>query len=187
MTRLLAVRHGESEVNRNHCVPGQSLPSPLTDTGWRQALATAGRLGAVITGSATVISSDAVRAVQTAEPIAKALRCQIHTSPLLREQDLGELEGKPVSQMTSLPVPQDAHITEIAWGGGESIADVYARLARFVDELRQGELPPTVVLVTHADAIRVLHAVIDQAGHRNVDWSKPGLDFAEYTQIDWTP
>ncbi|GAA2181753.1 hypothetical protein GCM10009785_18090 [Brooklawnia cerclae] len=188
MTRLLLVRHGESTANRDHLVPGWSLGVPLTDRGRSQAAGAAERVAeSVGEQSALLFSSDALRARQTAAPIAERLGLTPEVTPLLREQGLGDLEGQPTSRLRALPVPGGLDISEVAWGGGESIATVHARLRRFLAHLasRPGGLSPVVVLVGHGDCLRVLRAVVDGRGHREVDWSSAGLAHGEVRELAW--
>lgn len=114
-------------------------------------------------------SSDQVRALQTARIVASAHALDIQPEPLLREQCFGALEGRLTSELKEEPVPDGQHISEIPWGGGESVADVYRRMERLIGLLR-AEFGPKdhVALVSHGDAIRTLVAVIDGRGHRDV-------------------
>lgn len=137
--RLLIVRHGESIANRDHLVTGQSLSVPLTDRGREQAACTAARIhGLVGDRVVQIFSSDALRALSTAEIIAAGLssRPDVRQTPLLREQYLGDLEGRPVRELRALPVPDGLDISEVAWGGGETIAQVHQRMQRLIAWLR---------------------------------------------------
>lgn len=156
-------------------MPGQSLGVPLTERGIQQAKTAADQVDKLVVGNPRIICSDALRARQTCAEIEARLGRVAAVDERLREQCLGELEGKPAADMVSLPVPEGCHITEVAWGGGESIADVHRRLAEFWMDITSQEMPETLILVAHADAFRVLEAVLAGRGHRDVDWSRPGL------------
>ena len=67
---------------------------PLTDLGRAQAEQAARRVVELVAPGTAVISSDQLRAVQTAEPIARALGVAVATDARLREQALGRMEGK---------------------------------------------------------------------------------------------
>jgi len=89
MTRILLVRHGESEWNAVGRWQGQADP-PLSEVGRRQAFMAAERIGAVD----AVVSSDLERAVQTAFIIGEALGVgPVITDERLRERDAGEWSG----------------------------------------------------------------------------------------------
>lgn len=57
-------------------------------------------------------------------------------------------------------------------GRGESLSDVAARLRILVAGLR-AEFADSdqVLLVSHGDTLRVLVAILDGGGHRDVDWA----------------
>ena len=89
MTRLLLVRHGESEWNAIGRWQGWADP-PLSDLGRRQAAAAARAVGAVD----AVVSSDLQRAHQTAAIIAGELGIgPVVVDAALRERDAGEWTG----------------------------------------------------------------------------------------------
>src|SRR5690348_16186936 len=69
VTTLFWVRHGEADSNRDGRFGGHS-PAPLTARGVRQAEAAARAL--VRVEPTAIISSDLLRATQTAEPIGRA-------------------------------------------------------------------------------------------------------------------
>lgn len=168
---LHLVRHGQSTWNLERRLQGQQMDVPLTELGREQAAQAGERLAASDAG--IVWSSDQRRAVETAEFIAERLRIPLRTTPLLREQALGELEGKSYDELRPEPVPAGLDISEVRWGGGESVADVHARLGAFVDELAN-LVDEEVVVVSHGDTLRILLAVLDGRSHREVDWFEFG-------------
>lgn len=186
--RLIIVRHGESTANRDRLVLGRSLQVPLTELGRQQAGQAAERLARMLTDQPALLSSDATRARQTAEVIGARLGVPVQLTEQLREQHLGDLEGRPVAELRPLPVPDGFHITEVGWGGGESIAEVHNRLRRFTAQLAaRTDLPETVVLVSHGDALCVLQAVLAGRTHREVDWAADSLGLAEVRVLATEP
>ncbi len=89
-TQLYLIRHGQSAGNAEGRFGGHG-PTPLSELGQQQAEKTAKVLAKE--GITAIYSSDLVRAVQTAEPLAKLLNLPIHTSPAFRERNVGVLEG----------------------------------------------------------------------------------------------
>ncbi|GAA4900697.1 hypothetical protein GCM10025789_19040 [Tessaracoccus lubricantis] len=164
------VRHGQSTWNLQRRLQGQTVDVPLTDLGHAQAhAAAAGLVGRRITA---IWSSDQVRALQTAGAISDVLGVPVQACAALREQALGRLEGLSYDDLTEEPVPDGAHLSEVRWGGGESVRDVHGRLSGFV-----AGLAPTdgeVVLVSHGDTLRILLAVLAGRGHRDVEWLEFG-------------
>jgi len=169
-TPLFLVRHGETTWNRQLRLQGQVMDVPLTERGVEQAAAAARLLAGC--DVVRVISSDQLRAVQTAEVIARSCEVVVEFDQALREQHLGQLEGRFTDQLVAEPVPDGHHISEVRWGEGESIRDVHHRLSGFVAKLRAAEQadPGGIVLVSHGDALRVLMAVLEGASHREVNW-----------------
>ena len=89
MTRVLLIRHGQSEWNADGRWQGQADP-PLTDLGRHQALHAARNLGTVD----AIVASDLQRASETALIIAEALGVgPVVLEPGLRERDAGEWSG----------------------------------------------------------------------------------------------
>jgi probable phosphoglycerate mutase len=89
MTRVLLVRHGQSEWNADGRWQGQADPS-LTDLGRHQALHASRNLGVVD----AIVASDLHRASETALIIAGELGVgPLVLEPGLRERDAGEWSG----------------------------------------------------------------------------------------------
>ncbi|MBM6404186.1 histidine phosphatase family protein [Phycicoccus sp. CSK15P-2] len=168
--RIHLVRHGESTWNVERRLQGATAHPPLTERGRAQAEDAARTVAGLVTGPVRLLSSDLVRARQTADAVAAALGVPVEEHPGLREQALGTLEGRLTSELREEPVRDGVDVTEIRWGGGESIADVHVRTTALLAEVA-GWDAPDVVLVTHGDTLRVALAVLDGRGHRDVDWS----------------
>lgn len=143
---LYLVRHGESTWNVARRVQGRSARSSLTPLGLRQADAAAAVLADL--GAVRLLTSDALRARQTAAVIARRLGLHARPTALLRERCWGVLEGRGLAEADEA----DARLRDHqAVRGGESRAEVRDRLTRLVEDLGP-EVGP-VVLVTHGDVI----------------------------------
>jgi broad specificity phosphatase PhoE len=151
---LLLVRHGQSEWNAAGLMQGQTAHVPLTDLGHTQAATAARELARLSPGA--LISSDLRRAVQTAEHCALATGLPISTTPALREQGYGVLEGRPSRELWDVVDWTDPH-----WSaeGGESLAELHARVEAFVKNLCAEPPADVIALVTHGDTIRAAQAV----------------------------
>ena len=151
---LLLVRHGQSEWNAERRMQGQTAHVPLTALGHEQAAAAAEQLAQRRPGA--LISSDLRRAVQTAQHCARATGLELLTTPALREQGYGVLEGRPSRELWDVVDWTDPH-----WSadGGESLAELHARVAAFVEELKADPPADVVALVTHGDTIRAVQAI----------------------------
>ena len=162
MTRpltVLLVRHGQSEWNAAGRMQGQTAHPVLTELGHEQAAAAARELAAARPGA--LISSDLVRAVQTAEHCARATGLPVETNPALREQAYGVLEGRPSRELWDVVDWTDPH-----WAaeGGESLAELHGRVAAYLDQLCADPPAEVVALVTHGDTIRAAQAVAGGLG-----------------------
>ena len=90
MTRLLLVRHGETDWNAEGRLQGQT-DRPLSDYGRRQARELAGDLEHEALEA--IYSSDLARARETAEIVGERLDLPVVLDPDLREKDWGTWEG----------------------------------------------------------------------------------------------
>src|SRR3954447_1797465 len=156
---LLLVRHGQSEWNAAGRMQGQTAHVPLTELGHRQAARAAADLASLVAqgrGPAAPFSSDLQRALQTPEYCATTTGLPIRTTPALREQGYGVLEGRPSRELWDVVDWTDPH-----WAaeGGESLAELRTRVGSFLEELRAAPPAEVVALVTHGDTIRAAQAV----------------------------
>ncbi len=103
-------------------------------------------------------SSDLLRAVETAKPIAKHLGLDYKTSPGFREMNFGSWEGLTWKEV-ELQYPEDAR----AWAklfphhrppGGESFLELQVRAVGQLEQLTKHAEPGCTLLVTHAGFIR---------------------------------
>ncbi|MCW2700037.1 MAG: Phosphoglycerate mutase [Blastococcus sp.] len=156
---LLLVRHGQSEWNAAGLMQGQTPHVPLTALGRAQAATAARELAAARPGA--LISSDLLRALQTAEPCARSTGLPITTTPMLREQGYGVLEGRPSRELWNVVDWTDP---EWAADGGESLAQLHRRVSVYLDQLAADPPADVVALVTHGDTIRAAQAVAGGLG-----------------------
>ena len=161
---LYLVRHGESEWNLRRLTQGQTRHPRLTERGRRQAEDAAGRLRADLWSyrgaPCEIVSSDLVRAVETAEEVAKGLGVPVRTDPRLREQHLGSLEGRTYEETFAAAEQHDWSDPGLPIFGGESLRQVQSRMRDFMASLRR---PCVTVAISHGDAIRA--ALAHAEGH----------------------
>ncbi|MBN1095049.1 histidine phosphatase family protein [Blastococcus sp. TML/C7B] len=156
---LLLVRHGQSEWNAAGLMQGQTPHVPLTALGRSQAEEAAAELATLSPGA--LISSDLLRAVQTAEACSRATGLPVVTTPSLREQGYGVLEGRPSRELWDVVDWSDAQ-----WSaeGGESLAELHGRVAAYLKDLCAEPPADVMALVTHGDTIRAIQAVVADLG-----------------------
>ena len=156
---LLLVRHGQSEWNARGLMQGQTDGIPLTELGHAQAATGAAELTAL--GPGALLSSDLLRARQTADHCARATGLPVTLTAALREQGYGVLEGRPSRELWDIVDWTDPH-----WSaeGGESLAQLHGRVTHFLDQLQADPPADVVALVTHGDTIRAIQAVVAGLG-----------------------
>ena len=148
--RIVMLRHGRTVWNVERRFQG-SADLPLDDIGVAQADAAATQLERA--EPALLLSSDALRATQTAAALATSIGVEMRPDPRLREADLGYWEGLTREEVERR-FPREylawRHGIDIRRGGGETYAEVAERAQAAVDEalerLASGE---SMVVVTH--------------------------------------
>ena len=151
MTRIILVRHGQTEWNRIERFRGHA-DIPLNETGLTQAEVTGRRIAAEWRPMA-VYSSPLLRAGKTAEAIAWHFDLPVQIHKGLTDIDYGQWQGlTPDEARKGWPevveawynAPHTAHIP-----GGETLAALRARAMRTVNELASLHEDQTIVLVSH--------------------------------------
>lgn len=175
---LWLVRHGESTWNTLGLAQGQSDQPRLTRRGAFQALYVTNQLRGLPIGA--VYASDLRRAMATAVPLAAALRLDVTRDPRLRERSLGVLEGtRSVDVPAALSgVAGDRVIDPDARApDGESLHDLYRRVAGFADDLLAASgpgRPEQIAVVTHGGTLRVLRAYLRGVPVERMSWEPLG-------------
>ncbi|MEE9276862.1 MAG: histidine phosphatase family protein [Dehalococcoidia bacterium] len=158
MSRLILVRHAQSEANRDGVSLGRA-DSPLTELGLRQAAA----LGEALAGAPLerVLASPLRRARDTARAIATHHGLEVETHDDLTEMAIGELEGLPWAELRERYadflrewLAEDA--VSLKMPGGESLADVDRRAWPVIAPIFAQDGDGTIVVVSHNWVIRVL-------------------------------
>jgi len=149
--KLIMVRHGESEGNRDRRFTISSEVE-ITDLGRRQAHEVAQRIKLRFKPE-IVISSPFRRARQTSEIIAAELNLPIEVVNEIHERDLGALRGESYDRLREM-VRQDPQFDpKLGWmwrpEGGESYEDVRLRVTAAIDRVRARFPEHEVVVVSH--------------------------------------
>jgi probable phosphoglycerate mutase len=157
-TRILLVRHGQTEWNRIERFRGRA-DVPLNEIGLAQAEATGRRVAAEWQPGA-VYTSPLSRAVKTAEAIAKHFGLQVMQHPGLADIDYGEWQGlTPEEARLRWPDEVDAWYNRPGLAhipGGETLSDLRARAMQTVNELVARHAGETFVLVGHTVINRII-------------------------------
>jgi len=150
MGKLILVRHGESEANRQKFFAMED--TPLTELGCQQALEAAGQI-ATRFQPAAVISSILLRARQTAEIVAAKLGLPVDVVPGLEECDFGFLKGQSYGVFRDAIGSDPEYDPKRPWtwcpDGGESTEQTQRRVIPVLDGLRQQYPEQDIVVVCH--------------------------------------
>ena len=156
-TRLLLLRHGQTELSRERRYSGRGNPD-LTEVGRRQAADAARYLGGK-GGIAAVVSSPLSRAYDTAAAAADALGLPVQVDDDLIETDFGEWEGLTFREAAERhPEVHGRWLrdTSLQPPGGESFDEVAHRVQRVRDRLIADHGESTVLVVSHVTPIKTL-------------------------------
>ena len=180
--KIYVIRHGESETNLRNCWCGWTDVS-LTDKGRKDA-ENAGEFLKDITFD-KVYSSDLKRAMETAGIVLRD-SSPIETSPLIREFNVGNLAGQPISILTD-EQRLDTAVNGYAAFGGESQAEFTERITTFMRLLESLDCD-TVAVFSHAGVLRGMLDTILQfyVPRRNVLCRNCAIAVFEYTNETWS-
>jgi probable phosphoglycerate mutase len=173
--RLVLVRHGETTANAEGILDTRLPGHPLSEEGHRQAAELAQRLAGEPV--VAVYASRALRAQQTARPVAArhGLAAQILSG--VHEAFIGDLEGcrAPDAHRTLHELYRTWHYgdLEAARPGGESGKQVLNRYLADVAAIRSAHRDGTAVLVSHGAATRL--AVVALAANVDGSFAAPRL------------
>lgn len=154
-TIIHAIRHGETEDNKNGIFCGQRDTS-LNEEGKKQA----DDFAQAVAGESynLIISSPLARARETAEIIGHKLNLDIKYSDEIKERNFGQLEGKRWEDIKR-DLPEIAmKISENYQPDlpeGEHVEDVITRVNEFLQKLDRYK-GKKILIVTHTGVLRIL-------------------------------
>ena len=186
MTRIIIVRHGQSEANAKCAFAGHT-DFELSALGVKQANATA-KYVVENYSIDKIYTSDLSRAYGTALPISKMSGLTLITASELREIFAGKWEGEKFDTLEEkyaqdysvwLKDIGNAHPTE-----GESVKQMAQRVRRAVTKIAEENNGKTVVIVSHGTPIRSLVALFngkDVSEMKNIPW----VTNASVTEVEY--
>ncbi|OPA91395.1 histidine phosphatase [Pseudomonas fluorescens] len=156
---LYVVRHGETWANAERRYLG-ALDPELTELGREQAASLSKKLPS---GIEVLIVSPRLRAQQTAQILNGELNLELLTMGEFRERDVGVFEGLTQAEARAMHPQLWAQNITRQWAvgptGGESIADVVARVHQGLVELAALYPERVVLLVAHGFVAKVIRAL----------------------------
>jgi 2,3-bisphosphoglycerate-dependent phosphoglycerate mutase len=187
-TRIVAVRHGETDWNASARIQGQR-DIPLNDKGRWQAERAAQSLRSAGEPLAAIYSSDLARAHATAQAIAAAHGMDVLCDKRLRERGFGEYEGQTFDELERLWPQETARwrARDATWAppGGETLQALGERVRAVTDALAQRHPGELIVLVAHGGVLDMMYRIATRQGvdaQRN--WE---LGNASINRLLWTP
>lgn len=157
-TRIVAVRHGETDWNVDGRIQGHT-DIPLNATGRAQAA----RVGAALAGEglSAVYSSDLARAHATAQAIAGAAGLAVRADTGLRERAFGVFEGVSFRDLEQRHPEQTrrwrARDPSFGPEGGEVLAAFYARCIEAALRIAARHPGEAIALVAHGGVLDCLY------------------------------
>ena len=170
-TRVVLVRHGESEWNAQGRLQGQG-GTGLSAVGHQQAVALAAYLERRFPKVDLVVASDLQRVTETAQPWLSRAGLQMRVDPRWREIDVGTGPGLTWAEVEAQDPQRYAAWRggeDVRRGGGETFAEFRVRTAAAIAPLR--DEGGTAVVFTHGGSVRfaVANALdLPPMGERNL-------------------
>ena len=178
---LLLVRHAQAAPLGDHRLPGPDLP--LTPRGEEEARLLANRLGDF--DPTLILSSDARRAVQTAEIVAGENGVPIQVTPTLRELDFGDWAGQTYAEIVLAdPATADwfTRPDDAPPPNGEPVADAARRVLATLRDIAE-DRTGAVVVIGHSGSLRL--AVAEALGMPYRSWWRLRLACASISVTSW--
>ena len=186
MTRLLLVRHGDTEFNDSRRFMGYS--DIELSPGGRQQIE---RLRDYLAGDAieAVYASDLRRTMTTAEILVTGRGLQVVPCPELRELNYGICEGMTFGEI-GRDYPDVAKqcidfTPELEFPEGETFTAFAGRVIRFLKRVEDGKHAGPVLVVSHNGPIKVL--ICHLLGISMEHWWQIRVDTASMSIMDVTP
>ena len=159
MTKVIFIRHGQTEWNVTGRYQGQS-DVQLSEEGRQQAVKLAENFP--VERVDAIYASDLQRAMVTAETVARQFGLPVQAEPAFRELSFGDWEGLTYQQIVDkwedamANFLQHPDILEIP--GGESFPAVQQRAVTRLNELIEKHDEQTIVIVAHGAVLRTMLA-----------------------------
>lgn len=155
--KIILVRHGKTIYNQENRYQGQS-DVPLNREGINQARALRRKFKNEKID--IIFTSDLLRAVQTAEEIAKDRNIKIIKDKRLREINYGIFEGLNVEEIKA----KYAKVLQNWWDNplktkipeGETVKELEKRVSQFLKDILRKYKNKNIIVVSHSGPLRML-------------------------------
>ncbi|MDX1623688.1 MAG: histidine phosphatase family protein [Gemmatimonadota bacterium] len=183
-SRILLVRHGETEWNREDRWQGSGSDVPLNDRGRNQAR----EVAEAISGrdASALYSSDLQRALETARIVGDRLGLEPRVDSAFREMNHGHWEGRTKAEILE-GWSAEYHAFEadprgVRRPGGDSYGDLADRLWPALEEVADRHRAARAIVVTHGGPIRLVLA--DVLGRPLAERDAFGVDNGSWFEVE---
>ena len=186
LTRIVAVRHGETVWNAETRMQGQ-LDTALSARGRWQARRAATALAHESFDA--VFASDLARAFDTATAIVAGRPLQITTDAGLRERSFGIFQGSTYAEIDDRWPAEAArwrgHDPDFGPEGGETFRGFYDRAVAAVEAIARSQAGRSILIVSHGGVLDCLYRAASRIGlDAPRSWQ---LGNAAINRLLWTP
>jgi len=190
LTRIVAVRHGETVWNAEMRMQGQ-LDTALSERGRWQARRAAASLGDE--GIEAIFASDLERAYDTAQALATRIGLPIATDTGLRERGFGVFQGHLYADI-DVRWPEAAarwrhHDPDFGPEGGETLREFSARAVAACTRIAAAHPGRSIAIVTHGGVLDCLYraaAGVDLSAPRSWELGNAAINRLLYTPRGFT-
>ena len=190
VTRVVAVRHGETVWNAEMRMQGQ-LDTALSARGRWQA----GRVGAALAdeGLEAIVASDLQRAFDTAQAIGRCTGLAVATDAGLRERSFGVFQGSTYAEIDARWPTEAArwrrHDPAFGPEGGETFLAFSARAVAACARIAAAHAGRSIAIVTHGGVLDCLYRAasgIDLGAPRSWELGNATVNRLLYTARGFT-
>lgn len=151
VTRLIFVRHAQTDANARHYLQGQS-DGVLNETGLAQAASIAAHLRPFFIDK--VYSSDQKRAVATADAIAREHGLTVQTDSRLQEWNCGDWDAMPAVDFIQMIKELNLKASTLQPPNGETFQQVRSRAEAVLADILNESEGKSILITSHGDFIR---------------------------------
>lgn len=165
------MRHGESGSNVQSliaCDPVESATKyGLTENGRQQVLKSASIFASEHGPKPVIISSDFLRASQTAQILAEIYEVDFKNDTRLRERDFGKFAGQSIDNYAKIWGVSDLD-PEATPFDAESSRSVLDRIKSVIDECEARYESRNIILVSHGDPLVIAYSYFQHGTLANI-------------------
>lgn len=183
--RYFVMRHGEARSNVEGFINSTNdIENHLTEKGKEMVRKTASEL--TDAGITMIVASPIARAQETAKLVAKELglaSSAIMTDTRLAEVHFGEKNGAPIAEWQAIFATLSDKFNTAAVGG-ETYAQVYARVGDFLFDIERRYTAKNILIVSHGVPTWLMEKVAKRTPHHKIT-HEAKLDPASWRELEF--